>query len=322
MYADFKELISKVAPHRVLALNRGEKQKFLKVKLETPDEEIIDYLKRKIIVKNSPFDSILLETIKDSYDRLISPSIENELRSDLQEKAEEVFKNIPMKMEEFYDKFDKQCMNIPIFKYYDSFQMFQRISCASNEDIVTIKEKLADRISDSITEGYSYVFECVDPANDPHIIKYEKPVVFLLEVFKNQLKEEHCSWEDLISISDGLHVPLKQRELEFKTWEEFVEWKDKFTKDITQWDCKHEGYVFEDAHGFRVKFKSKFYSWWKQMRAVKDGIAGGRGIKKVYKTKEEIQVVKLMENIPRDTLKSMSIIDVEDKFYEMYGEEQ
>ena len=61
------------------------------------------------------------------------------------EKAEEVFKYIPMRMEQFYDKFDKECMQIPIFKYYDVFQMFQRISCASNEDIVTIKEKLLDR---------------------------------------------------------------------------------------------------------------------------------------------------------------------------------
>ena len=61
------------------------------------------------------------------------------------EKAEEIFKCIPMKMEQFYDKFDKECMNIPIFKYYDPFQMFQRISCASNEDMVSIKEKLADR---------------------------------------------------------------------------------------------------------------------------------------------------------------------------------
>ena len=61
------------------------------------------------------------------------------------EKAEEIFKYIPMKMEMFYDKFDKECMNIPIFKYYDPFQAFQRISCASNEDIVTIKEKLVDR---------------------------------------------------------------------------------------------------------------------------------------------------------------------------------
>ena len=61
------------------------------------------------------------------------------------EKAEQLFKCIPMKMELFYDKFAKECMDIPIFKYYDVFQIFQRISCASNEDIVTIKEMLASR---------------------------------------------------------------------------------------------------------------------------------------------------------------------------------
>lgn len=62
-----------------------------------------------------------------------------------QEKAEEIMKCIPMKMEQFYEKFDRECMEIPIFKYYDPFQLFQRISCASNEDIVLIKEKLIDR---------------------------------------------------------------------------------------------------------------------------------------------------------------------------------
>ena len=61
------------------------------------------------------------------------------------EKAEEIMKFIPMKMENFYERFDKECMDIPIFKYYDTFQLFQRISCASNEDIVLIKEKLLDR---------------------------------------------------------------------------------------------------------------------------------------------------------------------------------
>lgn len=61
------------------------------------------------------------------------------------EKAEELFKCIPMKMEQFYDKFDKECMDIPIFKYYDVYQMFQRLSCASNEDIVSIREKLVNR---------------------------------------------------------------------------------------------------------------------------------------------------------------------------------
>ena len=61
------------------------------------------------------------------------------------ELAEEVFKSIPMKMENFYDKFAKECMQVPIFKYYDTFQLFQRISCASNEDIVTIRELLIKR---------------------------------------------------------------------------------------------------------------------------------------------------------------------------------
>ena len=62
------------------------------------------------------------------------------------EMADEIFKCIPMRMDIFYERFDKECMNIPIFKYCDAFQMFQRISCASNEDIVTIKEKLANRV--------------------------------------------------------------------------------------------------------------------------------------------------------------------------------
>ena len=61
------------------------------------------------------------------------------------EKAEQIFKCIPMKMELFYEKFDRECMDVPIFKYYDPYQMFQRISCASNEDIVLIKEKLVNR---------------------------------------------------------------------------------------------------------------------------------------------------------------------------------
>ena len=63
------------------------------------------------------------------------------------EKAEEIFKCIPMKMENFFAKFEAECMNIPIFKYYDVYQMFQRISCANNEDIVTIRELLMKRVN-------------------------------------------------------------------------------------------------------------------------------------------------------------------------------
>ena len=73
---------------------------------------------------------------------LINESLKDKMYNN---KADEIFKCIPMKMETFYERFDKECMDIPIFKYYDVYQMFQRISCASNEDIVSIKEKLLDR---------------------------------------------------------------------------------------------------------------------------------------------------------------------------------
>lgn len=91
--------------------------------------------------------------------------------------------------------------------------------------------------------------------------------------------------------------------------------KDKFGRGDTQWDCKHEGYVLEDSNGFRVKFKSYFYTFWKQMRGLKDALASGKSNKKAYRTKEEIQVCKLLESHTREELKNMSIIDIEDEFY-------
>ena len=73
-------------------------------------------------------------------------SINEMLRDKMyKEQAEDLFKCIPMKMDNFYEKFDREAMNKPVFKYYDMHQMFQRISCASNEDIVQIKEKLTER---------------------------------------------------------------------------------------------------------------------------------------------------------------------------------
>ena len=83
-----------------------------------------------------------MEEILKYFDNLNNQLLDKKYR----EMAEDVFKCIPMKMEQFYEKFDKQCMQMPIFKYYDSYQLFQRISCASNEDIVLIKEKLVDRV--------------------------------------------------------------------------------------------------------------------------------------------------------------------------------
>lgn len=90
MYYDFSEPASKLAGHRVLALNRGETEKALTVKLEAPEEDILRYLEKQVITRDNPnTKQVLEETIKDSYDRLIAPAIEREVRADLTEKAQD-----------------------------------------------------------------------------------------------------------------------------------------------------------------------------------------------------------------------------------------
>ena len=89
MYYDFSEKISRIPSHRILAINRGEKEEFLKVKLEKPEDIIINHIENDIIKGNTEFTDILKETINDSFKRLIEPSIDREIRSDLTEKAEE-----------------------------------------------------------------------------------------------------------------------------------------------------------------------------------------------------------------------------------------
>jgi len=90
MYYDFKEPVSKLAPHRVLAINRGEKEEFLSVRLEAPEERIIEWLKGRTISRSgSIFTEIIEKAVEDAYKRLIAPSIENEIRGILTEAASE-----------------------------------------------------------------------------------------------------------------------------------------------------------------------------------------------------------------------------------------
>lgn len=89
MYYDYNEAIKYIPSHRILAINRGEKEDFLKVKLAKPEEKILKYIERDVIKGETQFTNMLRTTIEDSFKRLIEPSIEREIRSDLTEKAEE-----------------------------------------------------------------------------------------------------------------------------------------------------------------------------------------------------------------------------------------
>ncbi len=90
MYYEFEEPLKKLAGHRILALNRGEKEKFLTVKVEAPEEDVLRYLEKKVIHKDNPYTSpVLKDVVEDSYHRLIGPAIEREIRNELTEKAED-----------------------------------------------------------------------------------------------------------------------------------------------------------------------------------------------------------------------------------------
>lgn len=90
MYYDYEEPVNKVVGHRTLAINRGENEKFLTVKIEAPVERILTYLEKMVITKDNEFTTpVIKEAIADSYDRLIAPAIERELRNELTEKAED-----------------------------------------------------------------------------------------------------------------------------------------------------------------------------------------------------------------------------------------
>ena len=89
MYYDFNESINRLPSHRILAINRGEKEDFLKVKIDKNEDKILDYIEKDIIKGHTQYEEYLINTIQDSWKRLIEPSIDREIRSDLTAKAEE-----------------------------------------------------------------------------------------------------------------------------------------------------------------------------------------------------------------------------------------
>lgn len=90
MYYDFSESVKRIKPHRVLAINRGENEKILSVSIDVNDEDILNYLESKLIKKESPVKEYVIDAIKDSYKRLIKPSMEREIRSELTVQSEDV----------------------------------------------------------------------------------------------------------------------------------------------------------------------------------------------------------------------------------------
>lgn len=115
----------------------------------------------------------------------------------------------------------------------------------------------------------SFVFECVDMKNDPHVIEYPESELFLLSIVKNKMEFEQLSYENLLNIGSALKVKVKEKAFEIASWGEFVDWYNEVTSEGYEYNGKIiEGFVIEDMEGKMVKIKLHYYNFWKFMGGI------------------------------------------------------
>ena len=162
------------------------------------------------------------------------------------------------------------------------------------------------------------VCECGDINNDPHIIKYQKNHLFLLDIVENEFEFKKSNYNEVVKVADYLGLEVKQVAYTFNCWEELYAFKKS---QDSSYDIQYEGWVFEDANGFMVKYKTRFYKFWKQMRAVKEKLQQGNNVKKIFSSEDEVRVFNLLKTLNAENkLQDMSIIDIEDIYYQEHPE--
>lgn len=181
------------------------------------------------------------------------------------------------------------------------------------EELNKLGEDFKNKIKEKTkTYNSTYIFECINQDLDPHIIRYDKNKLVLLDIVANNFEAQYMPYKDLQEEAKDLGVELKQLDYKFDTWEQLYDFKHQ--QDIS-YDYRHEGWVFEDSNGFMVKYKTRYYKFWKYMRGVKQNIEKGQNVKKAFVTEDEIRVFNLMRSMPLEQLQSKSIIDIQDLYY-------
>ncbi|QQO38179.1 putative serine/threonine protein phosphatase [Staphylococcus phage LSA2308] len=125
-------------------------------------------------------------------------------------------------------------------------------------------------------DSFTLAFEVVDIEEDPHIIKYRKSDIFLLDIISNTLNMKKKDYDYLKYVADEVGLQLKEKELEFASWEEFYKW---YKDNNGSYNILHEGYVFEDLKGFMFKYKSDYYKDWKYMRDIAYSLSQRRDVR-------------------------------------------
>lgn len=138
-------------------------------------------------------------------------------------------------------------------------------------------------------ENVSFVFECVDMENDPHVIEYEESDLILLDIVYNDLDFRRKSFEEMCEIADSLGIRHKELAFKIDAWPEFYDWYNRVTVEEYKYNGRLiEGFVIEDANGKMVKLKLAYYKFWKFMRSIASEV-----LKKGYSTRTSALVTPI-----------------------------
>ena len=132
----------------------------------------------------------------------------------------------------------------------------------SSENIIKLKEYIREN-------NVSFVFECVDIVNDPHVIDYSESNMYLLDIVKNDIKFQKYDYKKLIQIANQFGLTYKEKAFEIKNVRDFVDWYYIVLDEFYEYNGrKIEGFVIEDSSGYMVKLKLTYYNFWKFMRSI------------------------------------------------------
>ena len=175
----------------------------------------------------------------------------------------------------------------------------------SPENLQKMKEYIKEH-------NVSFVFECVDMKNDPHIIEYPQSELFLLDIVRNDMEFSKYEYDEMVDVANQFGLTHKEKAYEIASWQDFFDWYyDILEEDYEYHGRKIEGFVIEDSAGYMTKLKLTYYNFWKYMRnvaheAIRNGyIRRTAGLttplaNEFYAWVRELHNVEDLDSVPRD----------------------
>lgn len=232
----------------------------------------------------------------------------------------------------------KRSMEFPVYEYlkYNGYLGLQSVhngeliyaskSTLESEHAQWFKEIFESNISASDREliynyiennNCTFVYEVIDPINDPHIIKYTKPFVVLIAIIYNEVEFRQVPYEELCKVGANLGLQVKERTAVINTWQEFLARYDETNKeDFTHNDEHIEGFVYEGSNGFMTKSKLPYYNQWKLLRGVAQSQMRHNHVRftGALTTAESNMFYGWLKKQPRERILGKDIISLRDMF--------